>query len=185
MIRRHAIGSLQMAPRIPWLVRSQRLQGFRQLFLRFWGKKNLWRARPRAAVRRGPHFNVHSRRARIVAVKFLNHLFITGRDHLNLVFARGNPAEFYVSAQCCSLTEDLAHRSYQANYGCHVNRRPIRASYINIDVNPGIAALERGRIAAGSVRRSGTWRWPLRENSIREECREKKDSGVKKILGGT
>src|SRR6266567_2051006 len=154
MIRRPVIRRFQMPPRLLRLVGAQRLEGFAELFLRFRREKHARKTGSRVRVRRG--------------------LLITGRDDLYGVLGCGNPAEFYVSSQGCSLTGNLPRRSNQGDHSGLFKWTAVRSPDVNVQVDGRIAAPQRGRADAPAVRAAGIRRRPLRENGMREKERSKK-----------
>src|SRR5207248_1884651 len=103
-------------------------------------------------------------------------ILITGRDDLYGVLGCGNPAEFYVSSQGCSLTGNLPRRSNQGDHSGLFKWTAVRSPDVNVQVDGRIAAPQRGRADAPAVRAAGIRRRPLRENGMREKERSKKRS---------
>ena len=169
MIRRPVIRRFQMPPRLLRLVGAQRLEGFAELFLRFRREKHARKTGSRVRVRRGLHLNHDSCVPRDIAVEFLRGILITGRDDLYGVLGCGNPAEFYVSSQGCSLTGNLPRRSNQGDHSGLFKWTAVRSPDVNVQVDGRIAAPQRGRADAPAVRAAGIRRRPLRENGMREE----------------
>src|SRR5690349_25149517 len=96
-----------MTSRLLQFVNPQRLQGFAQLFLGFWGKYHLQRAGAGFSIRCTPHINNDWRNSCIVSVDFLSNTFIARCNHPDRTLGCSNSAEPYIPSQSCPLAENL------------------------------------------------------------------------------